>query len=417
MVARTIPEADQEMVVSAHQLESCCAVLESSPYIGFDTEFVGEHTYHPTLCLIQVATPGRLFLIDPLSVGSLDAFWRIIADPKHEIVLHAGRQDVHLCRMAAGVPPGRVFDLQIAAALVGTIYPIGHGTLVAKELGVQIAKGETLTEWGVRPLTPRQIRYAFEDVKYLLPLREILATRLAQRGRTAWAEEEFELLRHDIRAEESAREKWNKLRGLGGLDRRTLAVVRALYNWREDSAAAHNRPPRTFLRDDLIIEIARRQPSGDHDLASIRGLGKKFIPAILRTVEAAHRLPIDQCPPSVEREQEAPQVALIGNILAAVLGNFCHRAQLAVGFVANQEDLRSLVRARLSGKPLLERYALSRGWRSEQILPELEAVLLGRRTLRITDIHSEAPLAIVGGAQQDEGPNDETTPGIDPRVV
>jgi ribonuclease D len=399
LIARSIPEVDQEMVVSAQQLEECCAQMEASPHIGFDTEFVGEHTYHPTLCLIQIATSKRLFLIDPLTVGPLGAFWKIIADPKHEIVVHAGRQDVHLCRMAAGAPPGRLFDLQIAAGLVGTIYPIGHGTLVAKELGIQIAKGETLTEWGIRPLTPKQIRYAFEDVKYLLVLREILATRLEERGRTGWAEEEFQLLRLDIRAEEAVREKWNKLRGLGGLDRRTLAVVRALYNWREDAAAAHNRPARTFLRDDLIIEIARRRPGEDRDLMSIRGVGKKFVPAILRAVEAAHQLPIEQCPPFVEREQEPPQVSLIGNILAAVLGNLCYRAQLAVGFVANQEDLRSLVRARLMGKPLSDRSALSRGWRRDHILPELEEVLQGHRTLRITDIQSEAPLAIVDETQ------------------
>ncbi len=86
---------------------------------------------------------------------------------------------------------------------------------------------------------------------------------------------------------------------------------------------------------------------------------------------------------------------LIGSILVAVLGNYCHRAQLAVGLAANQEDLRTLVRSRLSGKPLPERCPLSRGWRRDHILPELEAVLEGRRTMRITDITSEAPLAIV----------------------
>ncbi len=173
--------------------------------------------------------------------------------------------------------------------------------------------------------------------------------------------------------------------------------MRAIYNWREDVAASHNRPPRTFLRDDLILEIARRMPSWDRDIGSVRGVGKKFIPAILRAVETARQLPIEQCPPYVEREQELPQVPLIGNILVAVLGNFCHQAQLAVGFVANQEDLRSLVRSRLSGKPLPERCPLSRGWRREHILPELEAVLEGRRSLRITDIQSETPLAIADG--------------------
>jgi ribonuclease D len=382
------------MIATPEQLQGCCAELEQSPFLGFDTEFVGEQTYHPRLCLIQVATEKKLFLIDPLSAGSLDAFWKVITDPKHVVVVHAGRQDVHICRMWAGRPPSRVFDLQLAAGLVGPIYPVGHATLVSRELGIQIAKGETLTEWGDRPLTPKQIRYAFEDVKYLLVLREILAERLQVHGRTSWAEEEFELLRTDVRVEEAAKEKWYKLRGLGGLDRRTLAVVRALYTWREEAAMAHNRPPRTFLRDDLIVEIARRMPTLERDLGSVRGVGKKLLPGILRAVEAARQLPIEQCPPFIEREQELPQVPLIGSILVAVLGNFCHRAQLATGLAANQEDLRTLVRTRLSGKPLPERSPLSRGWRRDHILPEMEAVLEGKRTLRITDIKSESPLAI-----------------------
>ena len=75
-----------------------------------------------------------------------------------------------------------------------------------------------------------------------------------------------------------------------------------------------------------------------------------------------------------------------------------NRTQLATGLAANQEDLRTLVRSRLSGKPLPDRSPLSRGWRRDHILPEMEAVLEGRRTLRITDIKSEAPLAIADEA-------------------
>lgn len=391
---RTLPDVAQEMIATPEQLVRCCAELAESPFLGFDTEFVGEQTYHPKLCLIQVATDKKLYLIDPLSAGPIDAFWNVLTDPSHVVVVHAGRQDVHICRMWAGRPPARIFDLQIAAGLVGPIYPVGHATLVSKELGIQIAKGETLTEWGERPLTPKQIRYAFEDVKYLLVLRGKLAARLESLGRTAWADEEFELLRTDVKAEEAAKEKWYKLRGLGGLDRRTLAVVRALHNWREEAAQSHNRPPRTFLRDDLIVEIARRMPREERDLGSVRGVGKKLIPQIIRAVEAARQLPIEQCPPFIEREQELPQVPLIGSILVAVLGNFCHRTQLATGLAANQEDLRTLVRSRLNGRPLPERCPLSRGWRRDHILPEMEAVLEGKRTLRITDIKSESPLAI-----------------------
>ncbi len=165
--------------------------LAKCPVIGFDTEFVGEETYHPSLCLVQVATPTRLVLIDPLSAGPLDAFWQLIVDPARVVVVHAGREEVRLCRLWSGQPPGNLFDLQLAAGLAGLVYPLGHGALVNQVLGVRLAKGETLTEWRRRPLTPEQIRYAFDDVRFLLAAWEKLTARLNKLGRLAWAREEF----------------------------------------------------------------------------------------------------------------------------------------------------------------------------------------------------------------------------------
>jgi ribonuclease D len=388
-------ELPEEMITTPHELAVCCGELAASGQLGFDTEFVGEQTYHPRLCLIQVATAQRLYLIDPLSVGPLDAFWQLIIDPQRLTIVHAGKQEVRLCRMWAGQPPGRLFDLQIAAGLIGPIYPIGHGTLVSHVLDVQIAKGETLTEWRDRPLSEQQIRYAFEDVKYLLSLWENLSQRLEKLGRTTWAAEEFEDMRSEVPPETTGGERWTKLRGLGGLDRHGLAAARGLFAWREETAAAANRPSRTILRDDLIVEIARRRPARERDLQIVRGIAKRYIPAMVEVVQESRRLPLEDCPPLLGREQDPPQVQMISNILSAVLGNHCHQLELATALAANQEDLRMLVRSRLKRKPLPERCGLTRGWRQLHILPELEAVLDGRRSLRIVDLASETPFTIV----------------------
>src|SRR5437764_8904361 len=182
-----MPDVKEEVINTPEQLAQCCEYLATQKVLGFDTEFVGEDTYHPRLCLVQVATAQRLFLIDPLSVGPLDAFWKLVVDPTNLVVVHAGREEVRLCHLWSGQTPGNLFDLQIAAGLVGMIYPLGHGTLVHQVLGVQLAKGETLTEWRTRPLTRAQIRYAFDDVRYLLRVWEKLAARLEALGRTEWA--------------------------------------------------------------------------------------------------------------------------------------------------------------------------------------------------------------------------------------
>jgi ribonuclease D len=389
-----VGEIPEEIVTDSRQLSACCQYLASCPRFGLDTEFVGEDTYHPRLCLVQVATPERLILIDPVAAGSLDDFWKLVIDPAYQVVVHAGREDVRLCRLWSGHAPGNLFDLQIAAALVGYAYPLGHGALVSQVLGVQLSKGETLTEWRDRPLTHQQLRYAFDDVRYLLGVFEVLDKRLAELGRRDWASEEFARLANHISFEEASPEKWRKLRGLGTLDRRRLAIVRELSQWRDVTAERKNRPPRTIVRDDLLIEIARRMPAREHDLVVIRGLPRTDLQGILDVVQKARALPLAECPALCEREQDPAQAALLSGVLLALLGDFCVRAHLAPNVVCNHQDIKLLVRACLQGKSVPAQSILAVGWRSRYVLPYLQEFLAGRRSLRVADVQSEAPFAV-----------------------
>jgi ribonuclease D len=386
-------ELREEIVTKPEELAACCAAIEACPQFGFDTEFVGEATYHPKLCLVQVATPERLFLIDPLTAGPLDAFWKLVVDPARVVVVHAGREEVRLCRLWTGQTPGNLFDLQLAAGLVGMTYPLGHGAVTQQLVGVQLAKGETLTQWGHRPLTPAQVRYAFDDVRYLLRSWQKLSARLEELGRAEWAREEFGRLARNAAPDDPVGERWRKLRGVGSLDRRRLAVVRALFAWREELATRVNRPARTILRDDLIVEIARRNPARDLDLHVVRGLARRDLDTIVGIATAARALPPEEWPVQTEREQDPPQVALVAAVLNAVLGDLCVRRRLAPNLVASIADLKTLVRARLYEEPVPPACLLTQGWRGSHILPELLAVLEGRRTIRIADVRAETPLS------------------------
>src|SRR5436309_194080 len=130
----------EHIVTAPAELTACCEHLAACRRFGFDTEFVGENTYHPHLCLVQVATAERLYLIDPLAVGPIDPFWRLVVDPQNLVVVHAGREEVRLCRLWTGQAPGNLFDLQIAAGLAGLAYPLGAGALIHQLFGVQLAK-------------------------------------------------------------------------------------------------------------------------------------------------------------------------------------------------------------------------------------------------------------------------------------
>lgn len=385
-------EITEEIVTTPEGLTTCCAYLATCPTIGFDTEFVGEETYHPKLCLVQVATPERLFLLDPLAIGSLDEFWKLLLDPARTVVVHAGREEVRLCRLWTGHAPANLFDLQLAAGLAGLPYPLGHGALVGQVLGLRMSKGETLTEWRRRPLTADQLRYAYDDVRHLLRCHERLTQRLAKLGRLDWAREEFERLAQITGPDDPAiEERWRKLKGLGSLDRRKLAVVRALYSWREERAAELNRPARTVVRDDLLVEIARRNPSRARDLQVVRGLPNRDLEPIVALVQQTRQLPVEQCPAAHEREIDPPQLAVVSGILIAVLANRCTREKLAQSLVASNNDVRELVRARLAGEPFPE-MSLTRGWRAQHLLPELVDVLEGRKFVGVGDVTADAPL-------------------------
>jgi ribonuclease D len=383
------------MVTTAAELAKCCEHLAGCPVIGMDTEFVGEETYHPQLCLIQVATPHQLILIDPLTTASLESFWSLVVDPGRTVVVHAGREEVRLCKLLFGQVPGRLFDLQLAAGLVGMVYPLSYGNLVREVLKVALRKRETLTEWRERPLTHEQIDYAYDDVRYLLPLWAKLEERIKDLDRSEWAHEEFEHLCSTPLVEEAAVvEKWRRLKGISSLNRKQLTAVRELFLWREELALRTNRPPRTLLRDDLLVEVVRRHPTSEKDLQSIRGLARRDLSGIMTVLERARKIPTEDMPELVDRVQDPPKVALVAGVLQAVMGDVAGRRQVAGNLIANGADMRELVRTRLQSEPLPHHSPFSTGWRAKHILPELLQVLDGKRSIRVTDLQAEMPFSV-----------------------
>ncbi len=205
-----------ELITTDGQLQDYCGTLAGVERIAFDTEFVSEDTYRPQLCLIQVAAAGRLAVIDPLDIQDLSPFWRVLSEGEHETVVHAGRQEVEFSLAAVGCVPKRLFDVQIAAGMIGIEYPASYGSLVSKILGETPQKGETRTDWRRRPLTDRQLEYALADVDHLELLREKLGQRLERLKRTEWFASEMTDWLNDVQDAQN-RERWRKVAGSSGL--------------------------------------------------------------------------------------------------------------------------------------------------------------------------------------------------------
>jgi ribonuclease D len=383
-----------ELITTDHELRAYCQALGTAATIAFDTEFVSEHTYRSQLCLIQVCAGNRLAAIDPLAVKNLTPFWELIVAPEREIVVHAGREEMGFCQRAMGRLPERIFDVQVAAGLVGLEYPAGYGNLVSKVLGLPAAKGETRTDWRRRPLSDRQIHYALEDVRHLIPLRDKLSARIEQLGRFDWLKEEMSAWREDV-AESFTRQRWRKVTGSSSLSARSLAIVRELWLWREQEAQRRDCPPRRVLRDDLIVELARRRSGDPQQIRAVRGFERRdfrtLVPGLADAIQRALDLPDADCP-RVIRQDASPQLNMLSQFLSSALTSICRDAQVATSLVGTPNDVRELVAHHLGQLDSPEPPALTQGWRAKVVGRLIEDLLEGKVSIRIADPLSEKPL-------------------------
>ncbi len=390
---------DYEHITTAQQLLDFCAFAASASSLAFDTEFVSEDSYRPQLCLVQVAVGSRFAIIDPLAIEDLRPFWNLVVAPGHETVVHAGREEFRFCRWATGKRPHQLFDVQLAAGLIGMEYPAAYSNLISRLLGKSLTKGETRTDWRRRPLSDAQLEYALLDVVYLDRLRRVLGDRIDKLGRTEWLRSEIDAWQVHIEEYEEG-ERWRRLAGVSGLSPRVLALVRELWHWREELAAARDWPVRRVLRDDLIIELARRQSSDPRRIRAIRGLERgdlqKHLPQLSACMERALQVPEADCPQPLPRSGR-PQLNLLGQFLHTAVSSLCHTANVAPSLVGTVEDVRDLIafRLNLGGANRLPPPALAVGWRAEVVGHAIEELLGGKLAIQIVDPMSDVPLRFV----------------------
>lgn len=250
-------------------LRSLVAAWPAGAGLALDTEFVRERTYYPRLCLIQVMAADRLALIDPLAIADAGALLAPFADPGRPKLLHAARQDIEALLPLTGTPLVPVFDTQLAASLLGFASQIGYADLVQQLLGVELAKGHARTDWARRPLSPEQLAYAADDVRYLPPLAALLDERLVAAGRRDWMEEESAALTDISLYRVQPAEAWRRLKGLERMPPATQGAIRALARWREERAMERDLPRGWVLPDQALYEIAQARPRTREELGRI----------------------------------------------------------------------------------------------------------------------------------------------------
>jgi ribonuclease D len=352
------------LITDSAALVTFCDALRGAPYIAVDTEFLRERTYYAHLCLVQIAYGEHAAAIDPLAPGlDLGPLRDLLLDPATVKVFHAAGQDLEIFVQKLGAVPSPVFDTQIAAAACDHGDQAGYATLVHNLLGVTLDKASQATDWSIRPLTERQVVYAIGDVTHLCHLYERLSAELISRGRTGWVAEDMAALLDEDRYRVDPREAYRRLR-VRGAKRQTLAVLRELAAWREETAMARDLPRPWVAPDDALIEIAQHLPEDVEELARVRTLkgptargqdGK----AMLAVIRRALALPESEWPAMPERRPPLVGHESLVALLQALLRLRCEAHGVATRMVASREDLDQLATAEVPDIPAMT------GWRRE----------------------------------------------------
>jgi ribonuclease D len=261
----TVEQVDQFLSEIAHVRE-----------LALDTEGASFHRFLDRIYLLQLSTPERSAIIDPLPIGAPKKLGELLQDTSVEVVFHDADYDLRLLHQDYGWHVTNIFDTRVAAQLLG-IKSFGLAALLEQFFDVKLDKKHQRADWSMRPLTPDMLDYAAQDTRFLLQLRDRMKSELERRGRWQWAKEEFARLEGTRWEAEQSMEGFLRLKGARDLSRRELAVLREVANWRDTVAAQLDRATFRVMGNEVLLEIARRAPRNVTELAAIKGVPKGMI--------------------------------------------------------------------------------------------------------------------------------------------
>jgi len=389
-----------ETISTEKRLVEFCRDLTQWDSVALDTEFVSERTYRPQLCLVQLAAPDRTpVIIDTVQVEDITILWETLAENPILTLVHAGQCELEFSLRTIDRFPSRFFDIQIGAGFVGADYPAGYANLVNRFLGIRMKKDETRSDWRKRPLSKQQVGYALADVKYLHRISGMLIDQIEKTGRREWVEDEHRRLTRQV-TRLSSDDRWQRLGGARRLKPKAQGALRELWRWRENEAQRRNQPVRWVMRDDLLVELARRGVTDEREILSVRGLDRADIKRRVHELSECIRRGHENIPEQLAADKSKPTTvakpdAALVQLLYAVMGDTCRKANVAPSLLATTDDIRSFIlyRTGQAGKDA-EPPRLAQGWRGELVGGLLTELLEGKKSIRITNPSGEYPLEV-----------------------
>ncbi|MEM7083564.1 MAG: ribonuclease D [Pseudomonadota bacterium] len=355
------------LIDTPQTLDEVCEHIRTATHAAIDTEFIRQRTFRPQLCLIQIAVHDDIYCVDPLAFDDLTDLMTALNGV--EIVIHSARQDIEALFQTTGTMLTPLFDTQVAAGLTGLGDQVSYSGLVQNVLDVELDKGETRTNWAQRPLTEAQVRYAEDDVRYLLKLLAPLKQRLIDTDRLAWHQQECDQLGNPALYSHDPGTAWTRVKGTRPLSRSQRRGMKRLAAWREEQAWNKDKPRKWIMSDEDLVTLALHEPDSPETLTQLLDARQRYLRQhsddLFAVLQQALDDPIE--PPFTGNDPEEMRRI---KLCMGTLREAAQQADISPSLLGTRKDVTHLVRGEPS--PLLE------SWRFELIGQSLQTLLADR---------------------------------------
>ncbi|MBJ6748916.1 ribonuclease D [Geomonas anaerohicana] len=366
--------AAAHLVTDQKTLDELVERLSKESVLAFDLEADSLHHYTEKVCLIQVSSLSETRLIDPLAPIDVRALAPIFANPAIKKIFHGADYDMRSLYRDFGIEVVNLFDTMIASQFLGES-EFGLAALLKKRFGVELDKRYQKADWSKRPFSQEMLEYAMKDTSLLIELYRQLEAELVAKGRLAWVEEESELVAGVRSPSREGELMCLRFKGANKMKPRELAVLEELLKFRDEKARLADVPPFRILSNDLLRELAEKQPRSNFELVGIHTMSSKLIErlgrGLLQAIANGLALPQDKLPqvqqhrrPVLDRlqDEKVKRLKIWREAKSAQLG-------LGVGLVANNTLLEALAEPGSSHNALLKR------WQREAFGDELASLI------------------------------------------
>lgn len=284
------------LIETSSALKDALRNIKAEKRIGFDLEADSMHHFPEKVCLLQVATKNNIFAIDTVKLKELSLLKSIFFNKEITKIFHSADYDVRSLFRDFNIEINNLFDSELASRFLG-VKETGLEAVIRQRFNVYLEKKFTKSDWSKRPLIDDMLKYALDDVRYLIPLSEILEKELDDIGRLSWVKEECDLLCRVRPDTDNGEPLFLKFKGAGKLKPENLAILEALLGFRKEMAQKKNVPFFKIIGNASLLKLSETRPDSIKKIVNTNALSKKQMDIygkdLLAIIHKAMKIPKD----------------------------------------------------------------------------------------------------------------------------